>query len=139
MTLPPWNKTITSYEVVNLYKQAICFGGGIISSPKAGCLEQCLGNAWTAEAYSQPEGTEQGGLIFACALMVYLARDHCFTDGNKRVAWACLSHILGRLNVQIRADDETVVAFVENVAQGQYDIKEALAWVSDRLNPIKMN
>lgn len=47
----PWEEVISISQVLKLYGEAITKYGGISSPPKQGCLEQCLGNAWTAEMY----------------------------------------------------------------------------------------
>ena len=73
-------------------------------------------------------------LRVAVYLLVYLAKNHCFADGNKRVAWMALTDYLIMLGLTIKAEQVEVEEFVNNISAAQgarADI--AHAWIAARL------
>lgn len=123
----PWDDVISRETLLALYDDAM-ERGGTHSPPKAGCVEQCLGSAWTAEGYRQDEGIFVG-ILFAGYLAFYLAKDHCFTDGNKRIAWSALTHVLRYHGVAIDSSDDEAVSVMNGVASGAVDIDQLLDWL----------
>jgi len=105
----PWDEAIGLATVLTLYTEGITRYGGVHSAPQDGCVEGSLGAAWTAEQYRAEAGIALG-LLFAAYAFFYLARNHCFVDGNKRVAWSCLIYILFRNGLTVRATDDEAVA-----------------------------
>lgn len=127
----PWEHVITQEKLLGLYDTGM-ERGGIASLPTAGCLEQCLGDAWTAEGYRQDEGVFVG-ILFAGYLGFYLAKNHCFTDGNKRIAWLSIVYVLGHHGVAIEATDDDVVATVDGVVTGDVSLDQLLEWMVIRI------
>jgi death-on-curing family protein len=131
----PWAAVITVDRVKEFHKEAIKRFHGPLSNPMDGCLEQCLGNAWSAEQYQQ-SGSLNAGLIFAAHLLFYLANDHCYADGNKRIAWMSAIYILRHYGLVIEADDDEAVLFMNDVASKTaiIDPRSVLDWLTSRLN-----
>lgn len=127
----PWEDLLPIPRVLQLYREAMSFGG-LPSDPTPGCLEQCLGNAWTAESYLQ-EGGIPLGLIFATRLFWYLLHDHCFVDGNKRISWYCLVYVLIQYNLTIDVIDEEAEEMTLRAAKRDISPEEVTTWVADRL------
>ena len=130
----PWDEVLDVGTVLDLYQMAMQ-RGGMASPPRPGCVEQCLGNAWNAEGYRQEEG-QRLGLLFACYVMFYLAMNHCFTDGNKRLAWASLTFVLSHYGLSVDASEDEAVEFVLSVAAGDCNVDGAIDWVTDRLSEL---
>lgn len=129
----PWDDVITTAKVLELYDECMK-RGGLSSPPSDGCVEGSLGNAWQAELYRQDE--KEGvrlGLLFAVYLYYYLNKNHCFADGNKRIAWACLIYVFRSHGVGIDATDDEAVDVTEKVAKSELSIDYVIEWVSDRL------
>jgi len=130
----PWSSLITIDQVKEFHKEAIARFKGPLSSPVKGCLEQCLGNAWSAEQYQRSE-SHSPGLIFAAYLLFYLANDHCYTDGNKRIAWMSATYILRHYGLIIEAEDDEVVSFMNDVASPDIlNARGVFEWIVARLN-----
>lgn len=130
----PWEEILPIPTLLQLYSGAIEKYGGLSSPPKPGCLEQCLGNAWTAEQYLQDE--ERGirlGLIFASRLFGYLIKDHCFSDGNKRIAWYCLTFVLRNYHLSLEATDDEAMDFATGIVEGKISPEEVAIWIAARL------
>ena len=110
----PWEPIISAAHIVDLHREGMRRGGRM-STAMPGCLDERLGNAWTAEGYRQEEGLRVG-LIFACHLAFYLARNGCFTDGNKRVAWLALVYVLDHYGLTIEATEDDATDFMLKLA-----------------------
>jgi death on curing protein len=138
MNAKPWLYWISEEEIENLYRRGIELHGGLSSNPISGCLERALGAAYSAEAYSTPDGEEDDnairGLTFAGYLLFYLARNHCYTDGNKRIAWTSCMNVLLRLGLTLDVTEDDAYDFCIAIAGGQVKRGEDVVfWVADRL------
>lgn len=101
--------------------------------PRAGCVEGAIGNAVQAAVY-YGENDEPNPLHIASYLLRSLARDHCFIDGNKRVAWLGCLDVLARLGgVTVDTDEVEAATFVECVAEGKIDVPAVAEWLAGRL------
>jgi death-on-curing protein len=110
--------------------------GGRPGGPQVGCVDAKLGAAWTAEEYV---GGEAGieGLTFATFLAFYLAKGHCFTDGNKRVAWLSMVDVLAALGLRIEVGHDEAAKFMDGVAGEGTKPEHVREWVADRLRGIE--
>ena len=114
----PWDHLITVSDVLALYTGGLRYGGES-SPPKPGCLEQSVGNAYTAELYS--ESAFLPGLAFSGYLLYYLTRDHCFVDGNKRIAWLCAMRVLGTIPLTLNASIDDAETLCKRIADSTRD------------------
>jgi prophage maintenance system killer protein len=122
-----------------LYAEGIRRWGGAGSAPQLGCVEAALGAAYNAELYSPGSEQEGGiqGLLFACYLLFYLATKHCYTDGNKRISWACTTFVLLNFGLTIEATEDETVEFCLSVANGNVRSgAEVAAWIYPRLRSL---
>lgn len=93
----------------------------------AACVDKSLGAALLAASYLSTDGRTDP-LHVASSLLFYLAKNHCFTDGNKRVSWAAAVECLLREGLQIVATTEEAASFVNRVASGECDRDKVLDW-----------
>lgn len=127
-----WQDVITVEHIRDFHRVAIARFGGPESVPIDGCLEQCLGNARLAEQYREGKRSEPG-VIFAAHLLYYLANDHCYSDGNKRIAWMALTYLLLHYNLTLVVTEDEAVSFMLDVASGEKNTDHALEWIVARL------
>lgn len=124
--LPP--RWLPSTErVIQLHEAGLVEHGGGRGGPTAGCVEGAIGNALLASRYIT-ETSEPDPCLVAAYALFYLARNHCFTDGNKRVAWMTAVDILLACRLGVQAEDAAVVAMVLSVADGTMGQKEVHNW-----------
>ncbi|WP_437765182.1 type II toxin-antitoxin system death-on-curing family toxin [Sorangium sp. So ce281] len=117
-------------DVLHLHAAAIRhYGGDQSIAPKAGCVEGSIGSAVTASMYVAEDG-EPDLLVAVAYLLVYLAKNHCFVDGNKRVAWSALLRVLDANGIQIIAKQDEAAVLVNDVASGVIDAHGVLNWLS---------
>lgn len=116
-------------EVISLHAEMLSRYGGQASPPKAGCVESSVGTAISSAMYS----TDQAEPDLLCAvayLLMYLAKNHCFVDGNKRVAWSAAVRVLDVNGVRLREDDAEAAQLVTRVATGEARVGEVVAWLA---------
>lgn len=65
--------------------------------------------------------------------MIYIARNHCFADGNKRVAWASFCFVLNYYGLTIEATAKEVQSMVIAIVEKKIDNEGFTVWVRDRL------
>ena len=66
----------------------------------------------------------------AAALLQSLCQNHCFVDGNKRVAFACTAIFLRMNGYRLSVDaDEGESFLVDQVIQQRTDIDNIAAWL----------
>lgn len=132
----PWARWIATDTIAMLYNRGIDTWGGGRSDPKPGCIDGAMGAAYNAELYS-PESEQEDvipGLMFACYLLFYLATKHCYIDGNKRIAWACMTFVLLNFGLTIQATEDEVVDFCIAISNGEVRSGAiVVSWVSEKL------
>ena len=132
MTDNSWNVPITAERIIQLHKIAIeKYQEGDIGPPRSGCIEGCIGGAKTAQCYE--EETPENGLTFISYLLSYIARNHCFIDGNKRVAWMAAVDILHKMGLTVNATNEEVYLFVNSIVEENKGGREVADWLATRL------
>ncbi|MEZ5397757.1 MAG: type II toxin-antitoxin system death-on-curing family toxin [Bryobacterales bacterium] len=115
-------------EVIRLYAMGIDEYGGTPSAPRDGCVEGSLGNAEAAALYHDEEAPDL--LLAAAYLLVYLAKNHCFVDGNKRVAWMAAIRVLDLNGIRVIAEQREAAELVNAVASGTVDVRQVHAWLN---------
>lgn len=136
MTTDPWATWITEETIVRLHADCIKRWGGAGSAPKPGCLEQCLGCAYHAALYAETSEVERG-LAFCGYALLYISTNHCFVDGNKRLAWATAMYVLLQFGLTVNASDDEAEQFC--LALARSDIKsgqEVIRWLAEHLESV---
>ena len=129
----PWTRLISIEEILELYDLAIEKHGGEHSKPKEGCLEGSLGAAWNAELYTESDDSIPG-LCFAGSLVYYLILNHCFIDGNKRIAWAAAMEILRAKSLTVGVSDDDAEDYCIGIINGKVErAVDVATWLAPRL------
>jgi death on curing protein len=130
----PWADLISVEVICQLHAEGLKQFGGLPTpiSPLA-CIDGSLGAAWSAELYA---GSEHAipGLCFSGCLLYYLNMNHCFVEGNKRVAWAACVEVLRQLGLTLNAtDDEAEQLFIDIMNSSVQSAVEVSLWLAPRL------
>lgn len=127
-----WAAIITVDRVLELHGAAIRRhgGGGTGAPPREGCVAGALGSAWSAAEYSDSTGAELE-LFFAAYSCANLIRRHCFTDGNKRVAWLTMMDILNAIGVGIDCTTDDAEELCLQLVGGHVSALGLLDWLAD--------
>ena len=119
----------TLQEALELHKRLIQRFGGTDGILDMGLLESALVRPQT--------GYYDTLSLQAAALLQSLCQNHCFVDGNKRVAFASTAIFL-RMNdyrLEVHPDDgETFM--VDQVIQQKLHIADIASWLERRMKPV---
>jgi death-on-curing protein len=91
-------------------------------------LESALARPRQLLAYGDPPPSLQQ---LAAAYGYSLARDHCFADGNKRVALAVVDVFLALNGLQLQAPEPAAVEIFRSLAAGEISEAEFARWITD--------
>ncbi|MCB9536125.1 MAG: type II toxin-antitoxin system death-on-curing family toxin [Myxococcales bacterium] len=99
------------------------------------CVEGSVDNALQGAMYSTGAADleDLDVLTVAAFALYYLARNHCFPDGNKRIAFLACQRTLAQGGFRLHGSDDDLVHFVEAVARGDFEPKAIARWIGDRL------
>jgi death-on-curing protein len=121
---------LTLQETLELHEQLILRFGGPTGVRDMGLLESALIRPQT--------GYYETLSMQAAALLQSLCQNHCFVDGNKRVAFAATAIFL-RMNgyrLSVKADDgETFL--VNQVIQKKIAIEDIATWLESRMKRVE--
>lgn len=132
MRMQPWSHLISKDEVVRLHHVGIDrYGKGEKVLPRDGCVEASIGAAWMAEQYNEEEEEDRtDGLRFAACLLVYLASNHCFSNGNKRAAWLASQRILLELGLSLDVSEQQAAQFVLDMVERHMEPEAVALWLA---------
>ena len=102
--------------------------GGLPGTRDTGAVESALARPQNLAAYSEPDAA-----ALAAAYAYGIARNHGFSDGNKRTAWVVARLFLADNDQRLRFDAAEAVRTVEAVASGTMPEEELAAWFRQRL------
>lgn len=133
----PWDDVLRIAEAIAAARQEMLRsrGGTRFNAGEMACVEARFGSAWTSECYVE-DPRKIPGFTFACALLVNLLMGHCLTDGNKRLAWICLTLALARIGCDLEADDEAAERLCLDVVTRHLDHAAVARWVAGRIVPL---
>jgi len=131
--VPEWVPSAS--RIGQIHSVAIARYGGSPGLRDHACPERCIGGAYMAALY-EGEDDDVDHLLVVAHLAWLLARNHCFVDGNKRVAWLVLVEALrAAVALDIDASQADAIAIMLAVADGSVTVAGLHAWLVPRLVP----
>lgn len=124
--VPEW--MIESARVYELHAVAIDKWGGMPGVKRAGCVDSSVQSALTAAYYVNLDD-EPDPLTVAVHVLVYLALNHCFHDGNKRIALMACVEVLNSIGLTIAGDQDEIAEMVESVAKRSRGTDDVRTWL----------
>ena len=117
---------IPSQAIISIHAELIKEHGGLIGTVNEQGLESTLARPKNIHAYSE----ENPDIVVLAAAYGYgLAKNHCFTDGNKRVALVSIDVFLQLNGFELIASEPDAVLTMLQVASSEIS-EEALAeWI----------
>ena len=102
--------------------------GGLPGVRDEGAVESALARPQNLAAYGDPDAA-----ALAAAYAYGLARNHGFSDGNKRTAWVVSRLFLADNGHRLRFEPMDAVRLVEGVAGGTISEEILASWFRERL------
>jgi death on curing protein len=111
-----------------LHDRQLAEHGGPAGVRDAGMLTSALARPVNQWAYG-----EYDPCALAAAYAFGLARNHPFTDGNKRTAWVVANLFLDLNGLDLRFDERDAIHTVEALAAGELSEEELADWFREHL------
>lgn len=105
--------------------------GGLPGIKDENALEAAIARPLNKAAYGDPDVFE-----LAAAYLFGIARNHPFSDGNKRTAFLAAYTFLRLHGRQLIATDAEIIAFVLDVAAGEIEETGIAAFFKDYTEPL---
>lgn len=106
--------------------------GGLPGLPDEGALAATLARPQHLLTF-EPESTI---FDFAAAYGFGFARNHCFPDGNKRVALAAMDVFLAINDIDLVPDEAEAVVIINTTAAGDLSQEELAEWLQANSTPL---
>jgi death-on-curing protein len=117
--------------ILALHREAARYGGEPTERESDGqCVERSVAAAIMGAGY-MAAGSPPNILHIAALSLFYLAKNHCFVDGNKRVAWMAITNYLLAEGLTVTGSTEELVEFVRAVADRDSSIsrEDVVEWL----------
>lgn len=124
---------VDTERVYELHEKALALAGGRAGVRDQGLVESAVSGARMAALYSSDTG-EADPLALAAYLLCYLARDHAFIDGNKRVAWLAFEDQLRMVGLRVNASTDEAERLVLDVVVKHIEAADIIEWSTTRLD-----
>lgn len=102
--------------------------GGLAGLPRAELLQASLARPQPLLAYGEPSPSLAQ---LAAAYGFALARNHCFSDGNKHIALAVTDVFLRINGSGLTATEEDAADTIRRLAAGELTESDLAAWISE--------
>lgn len=119
---------IDAAEIIEVHHHAMARFGQTATPPSQKCIESCVDNSINASLYESDYEDEPDLLIGIAYLLVYIAKNHCFVDGNKRTAWASAERVFLINDLVISGDEEEAADLVNGVVEKRFEVTDLLRW-----------
>jgi death-on-curing protein len=125
MTTWRWGAVEAVYA---LHDRQLSEHGGGQGVRDQGAIESALARPQNLAVYGEPDAA-----ALAAAYAFGIARNHGFTDGNKRTAWVIARLFLADNGYRLRYDSIDTVRTVEKLAAGTIDEATLAEWFRSRM------
>jgi len=129
MSRTPW-RWIDPRVLRLLHDESIAEHGGAPGLRDAGLLASALNRPQQAAHYGDPDVADLAALYAHD-----LAKNHAFTDGNKRAAFLAVGLFLGLNGWRLKVSQAEATGAVVSLAAGDLSDAEFAAWLRLRLIP----
>ncbi len=126
--MPEW---LSKRTILYLHRRAIADFGGHTGAVNQELLEAALARPQHKSSYGDPDLA-----ALAAAYGFALARSHCFTDGNKRIAMLAIDVFLQINGQELIAPEPEPFIMMTRLASGELEENDLTNWIRDNLSPL---
>jgi death-on-curing protein len=120
--LPVW---LEKREVLYFYSELLGEHGGLAGPPNEDAIESTLARPRNRLGYEPHCSIYR----LAAAYGFGFSQNHCFPDGNKRLALVAIDVFLQANGYELQVDEAEAVVVIRGVAAGELTEQELAAWV----------
>ncbi len=122
-------------DVLYFYQQCLDEHGGMRGSPVKGALESTLARPQNLLGYNDKANIFE----LAASYGFGFAKNHCFPDGNKRIALISIDVFLQVNGFELTAEEVDAVAVVRDLASGEISEVELATWIENNSEPFDID
>lgn len=122
--------------VLAVHARQLAEHGGLAGVRDRGLLESALARPEQVFAYGGPD-TDFAALAASYAFGV--ARNHPFSDGNKRTTAVACELFLNLNGWELAAEDSEIYPVIMGLAAGEIDEAAFASWLRGRVHPVEVN
>lgn len=119
---------IEIYVVQAVHDRQLAEHGGLSGVRDQGGLESALARPQNLAVYGEPDG-----VALAAAYAFGIARNHLFTDGNKRTAWIIARLFLVANVIKMEFHREGAIKTMLALAAGELSEEKLADWLRQRI------
>lgn len=127
--MPDW---LERRDIEFHYEEMMSQYGGLPGLPNEDALAATLARPQQQLAY-EPDSTVYD---LAASYGFGFARNHCFPDGNKRVALASMDVFLMLNGIDLVSDEAETVVIINAVAAGEYSQSDLAEWLESNCSAL---
>lgn len=122
---------IASDVLYAVHEEQLAEHGGLAGLRDANALESAVARPEQLAHYGAPDIAE-----LAAAYGFGIARNHPFSDGNKRTAFVAVELFLALNGYELIADDSDCILTMLSLAAGDLDEAVFAEWIRMHMNPV---
>lgn len=137
------NRAMSEYSWINpqalflLHEQTLLIHGGVSGVRDQRLLESALMRPQNTALQNTALYNNNADIADLCASYAYgIAKNHPFTDGNKRAAFLCIGLFLGNNGYRLTAGPVDAINVVIGVADGYISEEKLASWIRDNIEPL---
>lgn len=123
---------IASDVLYAVHEEQLAEHGGLAGLRDANALESAVARPEQLAHYGAPDIAE-----LAAAYGFGIARNHPFSDGNKRTAFVAVELFLALNRYELIADDSDCILTMLSLAAGDLDEAVFAKWIRTHMNPVR--
>jgi death on curing protein len=127
--LPLW---IPESAIRAIHEELVTEHGGLAGAPDGDLLGATLARPQNLFAYADPPPSLYQ---LAAAYGFAFAKNHCFNDGNKRVALAAIDVFLQLNGYELTAPEPEAVKVIQRLAASKLTEADLALWIEDNVKP----
>lgn len=127
---------IPESAVIAIHAELLAEHGGVEGITNEKLIGATLARAQQLLAYSNPAPDV---FRLAAAHGFGFAKNHCFTDGNKRVALSMIDVFLEMNGYELTANEPETVTVILSLATSEIDEEELTEWIRKNSQPFDIN
>ncbi len=122
-------KWIPEQAILVIHAELLREHGGLSGTVNQTALGSTLARPQNLLAYNEECSIAE---LSACYGFGF-AKNHCFTDGNKRMALSTVSIFLHMNGYQLTASEPDAVATILDIASGEQDENDLVIWIEQNM------
>jgi len=112
--------------IIAMHDELLAEHGGLDGAVDANRLASTMARPMQLESYGSPSLHE-----VAASYGFGFARNHCFSDGNKRIALVAMDVFLQLNGEELSAPEADAVLTIEDLATGDIGEEDLVAWIGE--------